>query len=148
MATSDDRLLSTLNELIVVCRDGEQGFKTAADHVQDPELRRLFTNYGLERADFAHELTGLVERLSGEPERSGSMTGALHRTWLGLKSSLTAGNDASVLAAAESGEDVAKAAYEKALATPLTPDTRSVIERQFTKVKAAHDRVRDLKHAA
>lgn len=33
----------TLNGLIEICRDGARGFRLAADHVADPELKQLFT---------------------------------------------------------------------------------------------------------
>ena len=40
MATEE--IQSTLNNLIETCKDGEQGFKTAADRVKESSLKSLF----------------------------------------------------------------------------------------------------------
>ena len=140
--------ISTLNDLIETCKDGEQGFKTAADAIRDPSVKQLFLGYAQQRAQFAAELQREVTALGAEPERSGSVTASLHRGWMNLKSAITGQNDASVIAAAEEGEDVAKASYEKALRADLTPDVRRIVERQSASVREAHDRVRTLKQRA
>jgi len=35
----NDNAISTLNNLIETCRDGENGFKTAAEGLKGPELK-------------------------------------------------------------------------------------------------------------
>jgi uncharacterized protein (TIGR02284 family) len=140
--------ISTLNDLIETCKDGEEGFKTAAEALRDPSVKQLFLGFAQQRSQFAAELQREVSGLGGEPERSGSVTASLHRGWMNLKSAITGQNDASVIAAAEEGEDVAKASYEKALRAELTPDVRRIVERQYAAVKDAHDRVRQLKQRA
>src|SRR5262249_49772887 len=37
-----DEAISTINELIETCKDGEQGFRMASDVVEDRELKELF----------------------------------------------------------------------------------------------------------
>lgn len=145
---SDSELIATLNSLIETCKDGEAGFRNAADNVRSRDLKQMFTTIAAERAQFAAELRREVERLGGEPEREGSVAGALHRGWMNLKAAVSGRDDASIVAAAESGEDTAKAAYEAALRKPLPESVRAVVERQFSRVRDAHDRVRDLKRAA
>jgi len=140
--------ISTLNELIETCKDGEQGFKTAAEAVRDPSVKQLFLQYAQQRSQFAAELQRQVSALGGEPERSGSVTASLHRGWMNLKSAITGQNDASVIAAAEEGEDVAKTTYEKALRAELPLEVSRPVERQYAAVKEAHDRVRQLKQRA
>ena len=140
--------IATLNELIETCKDGEQGFQTAADAVRDPSVKQLFLQYAQQRAQFAAELQREVSGLGGEPEQGGSVSGSLHRGWMNLKSAIIGQNDASVIAAAEEGEDVARNAYGKALAAELPPDVRRVVEREYAAIKEAHDRVRALKQRA
>jgi len=53
--------------------------------------------------------------------------------------------DQSVLNSVESGEDAAKRAYQKALASTLPEPVRMVIQRQAESVFHAHDHVRDLR---
>jgi rubrerythrin len=38
-------IISTINNLIEMLKDGEKGFKEAADAVNDPQLKSLFTGY-------------------------------------------------------------------------------------------------------
>lgn len=140
--------ISTLNNLIQTCRDGEQGFRSAAEHVKDAQVRGVFEELARERGSLARELEQEVGRLGGSAATSGSVSGALHRGWLDLKSAITSG-DASIIAEAERGEDVAKSAFESALSErdDLAPETRAVVQRVANRVIAAHDRVRDLERS-
>ena len=141
-------VISTLNGLIETCKDGQEGFKTAADAVTDPEVKRLFLSYAQQRAQCVSELQAEVRRLGGDPETAGSVAGSLHRGWMNLKSAVTGKNDESIIAAAETGEDTAKTSYEEALREPLPPDVAQLVQRQYAAIKEAHDRVRFLKRAA
>ena len=62
MATDNDSLISTLNNLIETCKDGENGFRTASDGVKNQELKALFLTYSQQRAQFASELQAEVRR--------------------------------------------------------------------------------------
>ena len=79
MAVNREELVECLNDLIETCRDGENGFQTAADHVQDPELKKLFTRCSEQRAQFASELQSEVRQLGGTPAQKGSVSAAFHR---------------------------------------------------------------------
>jgi len=59
--------------------------------------------------------------------------------------SLASGRDeAAIIAECERGEDVAVRAYEQGLGSGLPADLRALVERQFLKVKEAHDQIRSL----
>lgn len=139
---AESPVVSTLNDLITTCRDGEQGFRSAAENVKDPEVKSLFTDYARERAAFADELKTEVSRLGGSPDEGGSAAGAVHRGWMDVKGAVTGRDDASILNEAERGEDVAVASYRTALEQPLPQSAKTLVERQYSHVKAAHDRVR------
>jgi CRP-like cAMP-binding protein len=62
----------TLNKLIEICLDGELGYRTAAEHLQDPKLRIVFKDHANRRAQYAAELRAEVERLGGRAGHSGS----------------------------------------------------------------------------
>lgn len=143
MANEDT--ISTLNNLIETCKDGQDGFKTAAEGVERSDLKSLFYELGQQRSQFAGELQTLVRELGGDPESTGSTTAALHRGWINIKSLITGKDETAILNEAERGEDIAKAAYEKATKEQLPSNVSSVVAQQATKVKAAHDRVRDLR---
>ncbi|HWS54590.1 MAG TPA: PA2169 family four-helix-bundle protein [Pyrinomonadaceae bacterium] len=145
--SSNAEVISALNRLIETCRDGQEGFKAAADGVRGDELKRLFREYSQQRARFAGELQQEVRRLGGEASEAGSVSAALHRGWMGLKSALTGEDDGAILAECERGEDSAVSSYRSALGTDLPAHVRSMVERQFSEVKQAHDRVRSLEKA-
>ncbi|MFN2453407.1 MAG: PA2169 family four-helix-bundle protein [Pyrinomonadaceae bacterium] len=143
----NDTAISTLNNLIETCKDGENGFSTAAEGTKNAELKTLFTTYSQQRAQFATELQGAVRGLGGDPEKTGSVVASLHRGWINIKSAVTGESDAAIIAECESGEDSAKANYEEAMKENLPANVKSIVERQYGMVKEAHDRVRDLKRA-
>lgn len=141
--------LKTLNDLIEVLKDGEEGFKTAASDVKVPDLNLVFTRYAVQRAEFASELQARVLALGADVETTGSVAGSIHRGWINLKAALSSNEPHAVLAEAERGEDSAVAAYRKALEqNELDASTRDVIGRQYADVKAAHDHVKMLRDSA
>lgn len=143
---TNDTTIATLNNLIETCKDGEQGFRTAAEGLRDQSLKTTFLGYAEQRAGFVRELQQEVGRLGGDPETSGSVSGSLHRGWLNVKSAVTGNDDHAIVAEAERGEDVAKAAYDDALQkTSLAPSARSLVEQQAAHVRRTHDDVRDIR---
>ena len=147
MATDNDKVISTLNNLIETCKDGEQGFRTAADGVKKSDLKTLFLTYSQQRAQFAGELQNEVLRLGGDPEKTGSVAATLHRGWLDIKSAVTGEDEGAIIRECERGEDSAVRNYEDALKEDLPANIRSIIERQLTEIKEAHARLRAFERA-
>ena len=141
------KAISTLNSLIETLKDGEEGFRTAAEGLTDPQTKAVFQQYSRERAQMAQELQAEVRALGGDPEKAGSMSGSVHRGWINIKSVVTGKNDASIIAEAERGEDVAKNAYADAIKASLPSIVGAVVSRQAIKVREAHDRVRSMERA-
>ncbi len=149
MSTSQSKAVSALNDLVEICEDGYKGFTSAAESVKDPLLKSLFKEYAHERGSFAHELQQEIRGLGEEPEDRGTAAGAVHRGWIGLKSTLTGHDEHAIVAECERGEDAAKAAYEKALEGLDLPGTiLPMVEKQYQQVKKAHDRVKDIRDGA
>jgi uncharacterized protein (TIGR02284 family) len=148
MAVNREELLECLNDLLETCRDGENGFKTAADHIDRPDLKRLFNDYSIQRAQFASELESEVRQLGGTPSKSGSVSAAFHRGWMNIKSIVTGGSSDAIVAECERGEDAAVHNYQEVLKKNLPPNVLPVVKHQFTEIKRAHDRIRDLEQAA
>lgn len=141
----NDKVITTLNDLIETCRDGQQGFKEAAENATSPELKSFFFEASRERARCVGELQQEVRTLGGDPEKSGSTAGVLHRVWIDIKGTLTGKDDASILNEAERGEDSAVKAFEDALKEGLPAHSRSTVQRLFSEIKLTHDRVKQMR---
>jgi uncharacterized protein (TIGR02284 family) len=141
--------ISTINDIIETLKDGQEGFRQAAEAVEDPELRSLFNECSLQRARFVGELQSEAVTLGeSKPEDSGSTAGALHRSWINLKGAIAKRDDHAILAECERGEDSAVHEYEEALEEEnLTGPVREIISRQFERVKSVHDRIKQLRDA-
>jgi uncharacterized protein (TIGR02284 family) len=138
------RIASTLNDLVETCRDGQDGFRSAAEGVNDADLKALFNRYSAQRGEYAAELQALVSGLGVKPETTGSAAGAVHRGWIKIKEAVTGKDVASIVSEAERGEDVAKESYRKALQENLPTNIRTVVQKQYSGVLEAHDSVRRL----
>jgi uncharacterized protein (TIGR02284 family) len=138
-------VISTMNDLLKTSRDGEIGFRAAAQQIKSVNLKSVCETAASRCGAGVAELESHIRALGGEPSASGTLSGSLHRAWSNIKSSVTTMDDRAVLAECESAEDAAKNAYEAALKKDLPADIRIVIERQYQGVKENHDRVRDLR---
>jgi uncharacterized protein (TIGR02284 family) len=140
--------ISTLNDLIETCKDGEEGFRACAADLQDSQLKISFTERAESCAAAAVDLQQLVMSLGGKPETSSSFSGALHRRWVDVKSLITGKDNLAVWKECERGEDVAVRNYRAALENDLPPEVRAVVERQLVGVQRNHDRVKQLRNSA
>ncbi len=141
-----DDVIATLNDLIETSKDGEEGFRTCADNVKNPTLKTFFLQKAERCREGAVQLQQIVREMGGEPERTSSTAGAMHRFWVSIRASLSGMDDHAILAECERGEDTAKSAYEKALQQDLPGDVRMAVDRQFREVIANHNRVKELRN--
>jgi len=141
-------LRSKLNKLIETCKDGQEGFLTASQNVSDPDIKRLLTEYSLQRTKFAEELqTKAKETGESAPENAGSVSGTAHRGWINLKSAVFDKDPHAILVECERGESSAVEDYEQALKCDWPSAVRDVISRQYAEILDAHNRVRALSDA-
>lgn len=136
---------SVLNDLVETSKDGEQGFRKAAEDTKNPELRNVFLARAEDCAKAIGDLQAVISRLGGHPQEHGSIAGALHRGWVNLKSAAAVRTDLAILEECERGEDVAKVRYRKALEAGLPDDIRMIVQKQYDAVQRNHDQIRDLR---
>lgn len=145
---SDDDVVDVLNDLLENARDGEYGFRTCAEQVENDSAKALFAARAKGCQDAATELTRLIIEYRGEPASGGTMAGAMHRGWVQVKGAVGADSELSILESCERGEDAAIARYRKALKQSLPADVRAVVQRQAAGAQKNHDQIRDLRNAA
>ena len=76
MATN---VVSVLNDLVETSKDGEKGFRKAAEDAHDAQLKTMFLSRAEDCMRGARELQDAVQALGGKPETGGSVSGALRR---------------------------------------------------------------------
>ncbi|MEP7074774.1 MAG: PA2169 family four-helix-bundle protein [Acidobacteriota bacterium] len=145
---SNDEVISVLNSLIQTCKDGQEGFQTAADGAERSDLKTLLYEYSQQRSQFAGELQTLVQSIGGDPEKSGSIAGALHRGWIDIKKAVVGNDEEAILNECERGEDSAKGAYKSAAEHDLPAYIHDVVTEQLRAVMQSHDRIKALRDAA
>src|SRR3984957_4012379 len=136
-----------VHNVISTCRDAEQGFRGAAQAVNEPATKEIFQQYSAQRAQFAVELQGAVKALGFEPTDPQGLGGMMHASWISLKSMVTGHDVHGILMEAERAEDWSLKTYRVALGTTLPVEIRSIIQKQFEEVQAAHDRIKSLRES-
>jgi uncharacterized protein (TIGR02284 family) len=144
---TNEEVISTLNSLIETCKDGQEGYRLAADSIDNLDVRTLFNMYSQQRAHFAGELNNEVLHHGGEPASSGHVSASLHRGWMNLKAAIGAKSEASIIDECERGEDAAMEAYQDALKKQLPGDLLAIVEEQYMEIRHSHETVRGLKRA-
>lgn len=133
-----------LNHLVEVCRNGQYGFREAAQAAGDAHLTAVFLDLSEQREQFAAQLRYEVARLGGHPEDHGTLAGALHRRWMELRAAVSGRAELTVIVECERGEQAALRAYEEALRAELPEDIRHLVEGQQAQIRAAAEMVEAL----
>jgi uncharacterized protein (TIGR02284 family) len=136
-----------VHDVISINRDAEQGFRGAAQAVNDSEMKETFAQYAAQHARYATELQTAVKALGFEPIDPQGVGGMLHASWMSLKSIFTGHDVHPILVEVERGEDTALNTYRIALSKTLTPEIAAIMQKQFAEIQSAHDRIRTLRDA-
>ena len=139
-----DETVSQLNHLVEVCRNGQHGFRQAAERAGDSHLRAIFAEYASQREQFAAQLRYQVSRLGGRPQDSGTVAGAFHRTWMGVRNSISSDAERTLIRECERGERFALASYQLALQHGLDPAVAELVEEQRAQIDIAYRKLQEL----
>lgn len=146
MEAQQEKVIDVLNKLIEYCKDGVNGYREAHDHIEQSDVRPILYRLSQQRALFMAELEQLIRDFGGDIDEDGSITGALHRTWIDIKSMFTSKDVESILNECQRGDSAAIEAYEDALKEEDLPDyMREVIANQHMQIKAAYTQLDEFK---
>lgn len=143
----NENTLEKLQKLIRANIDSYNGYHESAEELKDERLSALFRSIGDERSAMASELQQYVEFNGKEAEDDGSVAAKTHRVWINIRGKLNGGDATVILIEAERGEDHIKEAYEDVLKETAGSAMNDVLTAQYAKVKAGHDKIRDLRDA-
>lgn len=139
---------SVIKDLVQTLEDGRKGFSDAADKLAEDgnaALASRFQAFAEQRQRFSAELRTAANKMGVQLDEDGSIAGALHRGWIGLKDALTGDDADSIVSAAETGENHAVEEYEKALEDDDLPaDIAPTVRRQADEIRSVRDEVSTL----
>ena len=145
MSTYTENISSSLNYLLEKTYDAEKGFKKAAENVDNPRLRSYFKQKADERYSFGHDLKAEIKSFGEDVDKGGSATGAVHRTWMDVKSLFSADSEESMLEEAIRGEKSAISEYEEVINDAAIPETtRSLLVSQKNQIESGLSKIKSL----
>ncbi|SDF86608.1 PA2169 family four-helix-bundle protein [Phytopseudomonas seleniipraecipitans] len=134
-----------LNELIAIIRDGQRFYEHAHDEVKDVRLQALFHDMAQTKNQVIQALSVKIAASHEEPTTHGTVVGKLRVAYADARATLSSDEEATYVAQLEEAEDRILEAFEDALES-AEPDVRALLAVEMPKIRACHDRIRDLKH--
>jgi uncharacterized protein (TIGR02284 family) len=130
-----------LQNIIKALADGQQGFQSIAESIEDETLKTFFVAESLEHARFRGDLeTVLHQEGVHDIEPGGTVNGTLLRVWGELKSKLGGGDKALLSTAEEATRDTLQS-YNDALGYELPLTVRQTLVSQGSHIEAVHDQL-------
>lgn len=148
---TDKKLAKDLHELIILNHDRFEGYKQAAEHSKDSDLKSLFVKFSTQSKHFSAILEShLPEWVEAPKENATKDSGKLFRTWMDFKSNLSTNERKAILSSCEFGEDQINKAYENVLAdtTGFSAAVIKTIKDQNIALKESHDMIKELRNKA
>ncbi|WP_178988702.1 ferritin-like domain-containing protein [Winogradskyella schleiferi] len=142
MGLFDEKTENKLNDLIEKAYDAEKGFKTVADHVDNPRLKTFFNEKARERGGHVNDLTNTLRKKGMEVnQHDGSISGSLHRAWIDTKAFFSMDDDESMLEEVRNGEKQAIDDYDDILNNyDLNPTIRELLLKQKSEIQASYNK--------
>jgi len=114
---TNKEIISDLKDLLAILNDGKEGYEAASKGTDTIELQGVFLKYEAQRTAYAEELrTHIATHGAQATNESGSVMGALHRTWIDITQALSSKEDKAILDAIVTGEQAALDKYNQYIA--------------------------------
>lgn len=137
---------TVLDGLITLNRDAVEGYKLAAQQLDNEHYQQICRKNAEQRKQFISELVHMVNQYDGVPTDAQSVAGVLHDAWISIKNMVT-NDDAAVIAECDRGEEVAVTLYHSALDEDIPADVETLLRTQFALLKGSHERMQRLSAA-
>ena len=150
MATNNQEIIDSLNNLIQINNDRIQGYLTASQETDEGDLKAVFSEMMTASQECRRELVHEVSSLGGTPVEGTTVSGKLFRVWMDIKAALTSKDRKAILNSCEFGEDAAVNTYRTEMDGDALKGTEQLnkVRDQYTKIKAGHDKIKQLRDAA
>lgn len=133
-----EKMSNKLNELLEKNYDAEKGYKKAAENVENSKLKQFFKEQAQQRYDFGHQIKSEIKNYGESPDKGGSTTGAMHRTWMDIETAFSSNNEETILNEVQKGEKAAIEEYDEVIQdTTLPPTTQQILTKQRDAIQNA-----------
>ncbi|MEB0091904.1 PA2169 family four-helix-bundle protein [Pseudomonas sp. CCI3.2] len=133
-----------LNELIEITRDGQRFYEHAAEEVKDPRFKALFLDMAQAKNEVIRALSVEVATENEKPADGGTLLGKMRQMYADTKATLSSDESYTYVEQLEEAEDRILHAFEDALQSQDSK-VQAVAAEKLPQVRAAHDRMRNLK---
>lgn len=150
MATNNQEIVDCLNNLVQINNDRIQGYLTASQETDQDDLKSVFSEMMTTSQECRRELVQEITKLGGTPIEGTTVSGKLYRVWMDIKAALTSKERKAILNSCEFGEDAAVKTYQTEIDSDALNGTEYLllVKEQFSKIKAGHDKIKQLRDAA
>lgn len=146
---STETIKDELQDIINICKDGSEGYETAANHVENDELKTLFLRLSQQRKQYVEELKNEARINGVDLDANGTVAGFFHRNWLATKAAFSSNPTDKVVEESITGENSALETYNKVLekhdlpqyVTDTLTKQRQFISGAITELNAIHSKV-------
>ncbi|WP_282133592.1 ferritin-like domain-containing protein [Cellulophaga baltica] len=143
---SDIKEIETkINSIIQKNEDAIMGYEKATENAKGIGLQSYFSNKALERKNFLISLKSAAPALNLREDIDGSVTGALHRTWMDIKAAFSSDDDEAMLEEAIRGDKAAIEEYNEVLSDVHLPVAiATLIRQQITWIREDLEKIKSL----
>lgn len=135
---TDSTVAVVLQRVMNICKDGADGYETAALCTADKTLKAFFLHLAAQRTGFVERLKNESLRAGYDLQTAGTVSGLFHRFWIRVKVLLSRRGDERVVEESIMGEKVAVSIYNEAINVRQMPShLNNLLEEQQYFIKAA-----------
>ncbi|MGI8942726.1 MAG: ferritin-like domain-containing protein [Qipengyuania sp.] len=125
---------TNLETLTDTTYDSVEGYRKAMEKAENPQLKQALQQRLDRRQETLAKLNAELQRQGGELRTKGTVTGELHRLWLGIADMFENGDEAAA-ERVEEGEDYLKGKFESALDDKdMDAQQRTVIQQCYAEI--------------
>jgi uncharacterized protein (TIGR02284 family) len=138
----NSEIVNVLKGLVEICKDGQQGYKDAADDIKDEELAKIMLNYSNQREKFAFEIRDIIVSFGSQADMLGNTFGVVHRLWMDIRFGIAGNGTEAIFRECLRGEKAALRRYRDVLKSDLPEDIHKKVTRQYEEINEAHENIK------
>lgn len=145
--TIRNQKIETLNELIEVTRDSAQFYTDAAQKVDNPQLKTLFSGMAASKNGLVGAMSSDVRQEGATPAKDGTFRGSMHKVYGDIRAKF-GDSDYAYVSQLEESEDHMLHAFNDVLQDKDAPEpVKGAVRSHLPKVQQHHAEMRDRKWA-